>query len=131
MTMSILLEAPAAIQIHAFGAMGAFGLGSAQMILPKGRSAHIIMGWVWVVLMVMVASSAFFIRGINHGSFSPIHLFIPLTIFGLYGGLSALQRKDGRGHGKAMRGLFSGALLLAGFFAFLPGRLMWTSIFGA
>ncbi|PHS25989.1 MAG: hypothetical protein COA84_06980 [Robiginitomaculum sp.] len=131
MSMDLLFTAPLAIQIHAFGAMSAFGLGSAQMLLPKGRTAHIIMGWVWVVLMVMVASSAFFIRGINHGSFSPVHLFIPLTIFGLYGGLSALYRKDGPGHGKAMRGLFSGALVLAGLFTFFPGRLMWAVVFGA
>jgi len=91
-----------AVQVHAFGAISAFGLGSAQMVLPKGRTAHMVMGWIWVGLMVLVAISAFFIRGINHGSFSPIHLFIPLTIFGLYGGLSALYRQDGHGHGRAM-----------------------------
>lgn len=130
MMVNTLLEAPMAVQMHAFGAMGAFGLGSAQIILPKDRTAHIIMGWVWVALMVLVASSAFFIRGINHGSFSPIHLFIPLTVFGLYGGLSALYRKDGAGHGRSMRGLFAGALVLAGLFAFLPGRLMWATVFG-
>ncbi len=131
MQFNILFEAPFAVQVHALGAMSAFALGSAQMVLPKGRRIHIIMGWSWVVLMVLVAGSAFFIRDINNGSFSPIHLFIPLTIFGLYGGLTALMRKDGKAHGKAMRGLFSGALVLAGLFAFLPGRLMWATVFGS
>ncbi len=131
MSINLLLDAPLAIQLHAFGAISAFGLGSAQLVLPKGRTAHMVMGWIWVGLMVLVTISAFFIRGINHGSLSPVHLFIPLTIFGLYGGLSALYRRDGHGHGRAMRGLFTGALVLAGLFAFLPGRLMWASVFGS
>ena len=33
-------------------------------------------------------------------------------------------------HGRKMRGLFIGGALVAGRFAFLPGRLMWSLVFG-
>jgi uncharacterized membrane protein len=131
MQFHLFVEAPLAVQLHAFGAVFALTLGTAQMFLPKGHTAHIIMGWLWVAIMVMVAGSAFFIRNGAQGSLGPLHLFIPLTVFGLFGGLMGLYRKDARRHGRSMRGLYTGGLVLAGLIAFMPGRLMWQVVFGA
>jgi uncharacterized membrane protein len=74
MTLAPLLAASPVIQIHAFAALGAFGLGIAQLAAPKGTLPHRTLGWTWVALMVVVAVSAFFIHTIRMwGPFSPIH----------------------------------------------------------
>jgi uncharacterized membrane protein len=59
MNLAPLLDASAAIQIHAFAAMSAFGLGVYQLARAKGTPHHRLTGWIWVSLMVVVAASAF------------------------------------------------------------------------
>src|SRR4051794_26377423 len=81
MSLNPLLEADPVIQIHAFTAMAAFALGLVQLAAPKGTLPHRTIGWVWVVLMAIIAVSSFWIHSIRLvGVFSPIHL---LSIFTL------------------------------------------------
>lgn len=127
---SIWSKLPLAIQIHASSAIFAFFLGGAQLILPKKRKLHIIMGVTWVIAMVVTATSAIFIKAVIPGHFSPIHLFVLLTAVGLYRGLRPLLRNRFKPHGKHMRGLYFGALILAGLFTFLPGRVMYQMFTG-
>ena len=61
MTLEPLLTASPAIKIHAFAALAAFGLGVVQLIAPKGTLPHRTVGWIWVVLMLIVSATAFFI----------------------------------------------------------------------
>lgn len=119
-----------ATQIHLVAVTLAIVLGGAQFVLPKGRSLHIIVGSIWVVSMLTVAVSAFFIRDLFNGGFSPIHLFIPLTLFALYRGLAPLAKRRGKQHGRQMKNTYIGALMIAGLFAFMPGRTMWQLFFG-
>lgn len=131
MDITPLLEVPLAIQIHAFAALAAFALGAVQIAgVRMGRTAHRVMGWSWVALMALVAGSALFIREIFNGWPSPIHLFVPLTIIGVAAGLGAIRRGDIAAHRRHMRGVFLGALLIAGAFTFLPGRTMHAVLFG-
>src|SRR5207253_1033674 len=44
-----------AIRIHLLAALGAVALGAVLMILRKGRGFHRVAGWVWVVLVAVVA----------------------------------------------------------------------------
>ncbi len=62
MSLAPLLDASIAIQLHAFSAIAAFGLGAVQLAAPKGTLPHRTVGWVWVVLMAVVCISAFFIH---------------------------------------------------------------------
>src|SRR5256712_13947719 len=79
MSLAPLLAAPAVIQIHAFAALGAFGLGAIQLAAPKGTIPHRTIGWVWAGLMLAVGLRLFFIHTIRlWGAFSPIPL---LSIF--------------------------------------------------
>jgi len=79
MSVAPLLEAAPAIPLHAFAAMAAFVLGLVQFAAPKGTLPHRTIGWIWVVLMAVVAISSFWIHEIRLvGPFSPIHL---LSIF--------------------------------------------------
>ena len=81
MTLAPLLDAPAAIQIHAFAAITAFAVGLAQLTAPKGTIPHRLIGWSWAMLMLTVAISSFFIHRIRlWGPWSPIHLLSILVL---------------------------------------------------
>src|ERR1700681_2485655 len=131
MTLAPLLEATPAIQIHAFAAMSAFALGIVQMAAPKGTLPHRTLGWIWVTLMLVVSVTAFFIHQIRSwGEWSPIHLLAIFTLIMLPVAVFAAHRHDVAGHRRAMIGLFVGALLIAGLFTFVPGRIMHAVAFG-
>ena len=74
MSLAPLLNAAPAIQLHAFSALAAFGLGAMQLAAPKGTLPHRTLGWIWVLLMVIVAASSFWIHELRvWGAWSPIH----------------------------------------------------------
>jgi len=132
MSLAPLLDAPAAIQLHAFAAMAAFGLGVVQLAAPKGTLPHRTIGFVWVALMLLVSISAFFIHRIRlWGDWSPIHLLAIFTLAMLPLGVWRAHRHEVAGHRKTMLGLFFGALVIAGLFTFWPGRIMHAVVFGS
>ncbi len=58
-----------------------FRSGSSSSAAPKGTLPHRTLGWVWVVLMAVVALSSLFIHTIRMvGPFSLIHLLSLLVI---------------------------------------------------
>ena len=63
MFLAPLLDAPAAIQLHAGAAMTAFALGLVQLSAPKGTLPHRVIGSIWVLLMLDVGTSAFILFG--------------------------------------------------------------------
>jgi uncharacterized membrane protein len=132
MTLTPLLSAPAVIQVHAFAALAALGLGILQMAAPKGTLPHRTIGWTWIALMLVVAVSAFFIHKIRlWGPFSPIHLLAILTLVAVPAAAMAAHRHAVARHGAAMTSIFLGALVIAGAFAFWPGRIMHAVVFGS
>jgi len=131
MTLAPLLQANPAIQLHAFAAMTAFGLGLVQLAAPKGTLPHRTLGWVWVVLMLIVSISAFFIHEIRmRGPWSPIHLLAIFTLVTLPLAVWNARWHAVEQHRRAMLSIFLGALVIAGLFTFLPGRIMHAVLFG-
>lgn len=132
MSLTPLLNAPFAIQLHAFAAMGAFALGLVQFARSKGTFSHRTFGWVWVVLMTVVAVSGFWIHHIRlWGPWSPIHLLSIFTLIMLPLGVLMARRHNVRAHRGFMIGIFAGALVIAGIFTFVPGRIMYAVLFGS
>lgn len=132
MNLAPLTSAPLAIQLHAYAAIAAFLLGAVQLAGVKGTTRHRALGYMWVALMLVVAISAFWIHEIRlWGAWSPIHLLAVFTLTMLPLGVLYARRHDVRGHGSTMLGLFLGALLIAGLFTFVPGRIMFKVLFGA
>ncbi|WP_158272029.1 DUF2306 domain-containing protein [Marinicauda salina] len=130
MNIEAFLAAPWHIQLHALSALAALGVGAVQFGAPKGTIPHRTLGYVWVGLMVATAVTAIFIRQLNDGAFSWIHIFVPLTLFGVVE-LSIRARRGLTGrHRNSALGMFLGALLVPGALSFLPGRLMWETLFG-
>ncbi|WP_394693020.1 DUF2306 domain-containing protein [Hyphobacterium sp.] len=123
-------RAPLIIQIHAGAALSALLLGAVQLLAPKGTIPHRTLGYVWAGLMFTTAITAIFIREINDGNFSFIHIFVPLTLMGLYGMITHARAMRTDKHRNAVLGLFLGALVVPGLFAFMPGRLMFQMFFG-
>lgn len=133
MSLEPLLQADIAVQIHAFAALLAFALGAFVLWSRKGTRLHRALGRLWVMLMLVVATSALFINEIRLiGPFSPIHLFVVSTYWGIAVGIWHIRvERDIAKHRAAMQGTYLWALLLAGAFTFLPGRRMHEVLFGA
>ena len=131
MNLAPLLDAAPAIPLHAFAAIAAFALGIVQFAAPKGTLPHRTIGWIWVLLMAGVAISSFWIHTIRLvGPFSPIHL---LSIFTLIMVPLAVWRAHTHrvaDHKRIMIMTFSGALVIAGLFTLVPGRIMHAVVFG-
>jgi uncharacterized membrane protein len=126
-----LTSAGPAIALHAFAAMAALALGMVQLASPKGTLPHRALGWVWVVLMLLVAGSSFLIHDMRMwGIWSPIHLLSILVLVMLPLAVLAARRHRIRAHRLTMIGLFTGALVIAGVFTFVPGRIMHRVVFG-
>ena len=131
MSLAPLLDAAPAIPLHAFAAMAAFALGLVQFAAPKGTLPHRTVGWIWVALMALVAISSFWIHQIRLlGPWSPIHLLSIFTPIMLVLGVFYARRHNVRGHRITMISIFAGALVVAGLFTFVPGRIMHAVVFG-
>jgi uncharacterized membrane protein len=106
-------------------------LGLVQFAAPKGTLPHRAIGWIWVALMLAVSISAFFIHDLRiWGIWSPIHLLAIYTLIMLPLAVLHARRHNVTAHRRAMIGLFVGALVIAGIFTLVPGRIMYHVVFG-
>lgn len=122
------------IIIHALAAFAALFMGIGLLLMTKGTDIHRFAGRVWVLFMLIVAISSFWISGIAQlgigiGPFSPIHLLSVWTIYMLYRAVVHIRSGHVQKHQRAMKSLFYMAIVGAGFFTFMPGRLMFNVFF--
>ncbi|MEH2513258.1 putative membrane protein [Nitrobacteraceae bacterium AZCC 1564] len=133
MNFAPLLDVVAPIPLHAFTAMAALFLGIIQLIAPKGTLPHRALGWVRIALMLIISVSSLWIHGDGWRlwrNWSPIHIlsvFVPLM---LLLGAAYAHTHNVRGHQITMISIFAGALVIAGIFTLLPGRIMHKVVFG-
>jgi uncharacterized membrane protein len=131
MSLAPLFDAAPAIPVHAFAAMTAFVLGVVQLAAPKGTLPHRTLGWIWVCLMLGVAVSSFWIHEIRLvGPWSPIHLLSIFVLITVPLAVWKAHRHQVADHRRIMISIFSGALVIAGLFTLLPGRIMHAVVFG-
>src|SRR4051794_21965577 len=111
------------IATHALGALTALLLGSWQLFFSvKGDAAHRFVGTVWVLLMLYVSVTSFWIREIRHGQFSLLHILSAVTIVSVLLGLRDARRGAFRSHVGNMRGSWIGLCIAGGFAAGVPDR---------
>jgi len=131
MSLAPLFNAAPAIPLHALAAIAAFVLGLVQFSAPKGTLPHRTIGWIWVLLMLTVAISSFWIQTIRLvGPFSPIHLLSTFTLVMVPLAVWRAHRHRVADHRRIMIMTFIGALVIAGGFTLLPGRIMHAVVFG-
>ena len=121
---------PMAVLFHLAAVVPCVPLGAWLLLKRKGTARHKLLGKVWLVLMVAAALSAVFIRQLNNGSFSPIHVFVPLTLWGAWNAIRNARAGDIAKHRHGLIRLYLGALTIPGILSFIPGRLMWTWLVG-
>jgi len=118
-----------AIAFHVTTVLPCVPLGLYLLLAPKGTATHKQLGKLWVTLMVITATSTLFIYNGTH--FTWIHLFVPLTYRASWLIVAKARRGDIRGHRNEIVGLFLGALMIPGVWAFLgEGRLMNVLLLG-
>lgn len=116
------------VYLHLATVLPAFLIGTWLLLNRKGTPHHRLLGKVYMVLMLTTAVTALFIPALlgprlwNHFGF--IHLFSLLTIYTVPTAYLAARRHDVTTHRSSMIWLYIGGLVIAGAFAFGPGRLL-------
>lgn len=132
MSLTPLLTASPAIQIHAVGAILALGLGPVILFAKKGNGLHKTLGRIWALSMLATIASSYMIFEVRlWGPFSPIHLLSVYSTYALISGIYYARVGNIKKHKDAMQGLYFGGLIVAGTFTFMPGRVMNLVVFGA
>src|SRR5215469_1079635 len=109
MHWELLARESLAIQIHLATVVPAFFLGTWLIFFStKGSRVHRTLGALYLALMTITATAAIFIRSLRPGHLSWIHLFVPLTLFGVASAIWRIRRKDIKGHQAAMLGVYFG-----------------------
>ncbi len=131
------------IAVHLTASLAALAIGPVALWARRGHAAgtaatqrprlHRAAGYAWVTLMLLSALSALFIRDFqlpNIAGYTPIHLFVPYTLGGLFLAFHRLFQGDLAGHRKNMLGLYLGACVGAGIFTLLPSRYLGQLVWG-
>jgi uncharacterized membrane protein len=135
MDIEPLRHAPFAVQFHVATVVPAALIGTWQIFFStKGAPLHRALGYVYLTLMSVTALSTLWVHQLMPNGpfwgFSPIHLLIPLTLFGVVGALRGAWTHNIPMHKRSMIGLYFGAILVAGGLTLLPGRIMHAVLFG-
>jgi len=108
-------------------------IGTYLMIVRKGSAIHKWLGKVYMLLMLITAVISLMMPAkigftiFSH--FGPIHLLSILAIVSVIAAYDAIKRKNIDRHRKAMIGLFTGGVLIAGTFTLMPGRFLHALLF--
>ena len=129
--MTLLFNETHPIPFHAIMAMIAIILGGIQLYIKKGGAIHKLLGRIWVGLMLIVATTSFFIHKTKmRGDYSSIHLLSLWTIFILGVGVYYARVGNIKRHKQVMIATYFFALILTGFFTLMPGRVMHQILIG-
>lgn len=132
MALGPLLAAPPLIQLHVAVAATAVVLGAYQLLAVKGTTNHRRRGWIWVVLMALVAGTSLMMVS-NWpliGPFGPIHALSAFALLTLPIAVLHARRHRVARHRFTMLALYFGGLVVTGLFTLFPGRLMYHVVFG-
>ncbi|MBT2185562.1 DUF2306 domain-containing protein [Sphingobium nicotianae] len=121
---------PASIWAHLATMLIALVLTPVMLLRRRGDARHRMLGWIWCISLVGTALISFDIRVTNHGGFSIIHLLSIWTLVMVPRIVWAARTHRQTAHRRAVRGMVTGALLIAGFFTFPFNRLLGHWLFG-
>lgn len=122
------------IVIHLATVIPALPLGAYILWRRKGDRLHKFLGRIWALLMFTTAIVSFWIgrpngSGLFGTHLSFIHIFAIITIVSIPMGIWMARIGNIKEHYRSMQGPYIG-LLIAGLFAFIPGRIMGSLVFG-
>ena len=123
-------EMPAIVWFHLLTIVTALALTPLLLLQRRGTRLHRRLGRAWASTMMATAIASLFVRGMNHGGWSPIHILSVITIVGVPAAVWRARLHDVSGHRQSMRILITGALILAGVFTFPFDRTLGRWLFG-
>ncbi|RNF49736.1 DUF2306 domain-containing protein [Marinomonas hwangdonensis] len=121
------------VYLHLATVVPAFFIGTYLLLYRKGTRAHKLLGKVYMLLMLLTASITLLMSSalgpvlLNHFGF--IHLFSLLVLYSVPAAYIAARKNDIKAHRNNMIGVYVGGILIAGAFAFMPGRLLHSWLF--
>ena len=118
---------PRGVWLHLATILVALPLTPYMLLRPRGTRIHRLLGKVWVVAMVASAAISLFVRYSNPGHFSFIHILSVFVLVMAPRVWLTARKHDVVAHRSTVRGLVTGALIVAGYFTLLDTRLlgMW------
>ena len=123
-------EVPPIVWGHIATIVLALALTPVMLLRRRGDRLHRLLGWVWCTAIAATAIASFWIRGLNGGSLSFIHILSAWTLSQVPLLVWAARTHNVARHRNAVRGMVTGALLIAGIFTFPFDRLMGDWLFG-
>ena len=118
---------------HLATVLPAFFVGGLQFLRRKGTPAHRSLGKVYMACMVATGLITLAMPArvgpqlLNH--FGVIHIFSLMALISVPVAYFAARRGDLRIHRYSMISLYIGGILIAGTFAFSPGRMLHEWLF--
>lgn len=123
-------DASPIVWLHLATVMTPLALTPVQLLRRRGDRLHRLVGWIWAVPLFATAVATFWIRDINPGGLSYIHIFSLITVVTVPLLVLAARHDRIARHRGAVRGLVTGALLIAGYITLLPGRMLGGWLWG-
>lgn len=119
--------------IHLASVVPCFLIGAWLLARRKGTTVHKRLGRAYVVLILFTAIVTLPMpaevgpRLFDH--FGYIHLFSVLVLVSVPAAIYSIRRGNVVAHRRHMVGVYVGGILIAGSFAFMPGRLLYGWLF--
>jgi len=121
---------PRGVWLHLATIMVALTLTPFMLLRRHGTPIHRLLGKVWVAAMLATAAISLFVRYSNPGHFSIIHILSLFVLVMAPRVWLTARAHDLAGHRRTVRGLVTGALIVAGYFTLLDTRLLGHWLFG-
>ena len=119
-----------ALIVHLATVIPAVPLGLYVLLARKGGARHKLLGKIWLSLMGATAIATFFLRNLESGRLSWIHICSALTLVEIPKAILTARQGRIAQHKSHLLGTYIAALLVAGALSFFPGRRMWVWAFG-
>lgn len=124
---------PVLTYFHLVTVLFAFLLGTYLLFNHKGTPRHKMLGKLYMLLMMTTAIFALFMPATVGpsfwGHFGYIHLLCLLVLYTVPSAYLAARNGNVKKHRMAMINLYVGAILVAGGFTLMPGRLLHSWLF--
>lgn len=115
---------PSSVWLHLATIVVALVLTPMMLLRTRGDAVHRRLGWLWTGSMLATAVISLFIRESRAGAFSVIHILSAFTILAVPVIIWTARTHQVARHRRAVRGMVTGSLLVAGFFTFPFNRLL-------
>jgi len=123
-------EVPTLVWAHLATVIAALVLTPVMLLRRRGDAPHRALGKIWVAAMFLSAVITFWVHQSNPGHFSVIHIIslYVLVAAPMVWWTAATRRLES--HRRYVRGMVTGALLIAGVFTLPFGRMLGSWLVG-